>query len=110
MSRLARQGFCICSAPMRAEVSRASKPVAEARCLLAELFGTFALTFVGAGAIVIQELSAGELHYVDRSDETGIRVRERRDGRGKGEGEKRKKEGKGEGERRGEGRWARRPG
>ena len=54
--------------------SRDSKPVAEARCLLTELFGTFALTFVGAGAIVIHDLSAGELTYVARVASPGLIV------------------------------------
>jgi aquaporin Z len=60
--------------PMSAEKSHDTKPLAEARCLLTELFGTFALTFVGAGAIVIQELSAGELTYVARVAALGLIV------------------------------------
>ena len=59
---------------MSAEKSHDSKPVAEARCLLTELFGTFALTFVGAGAIVIQRVSAGELTYVARVAAPGLIV------------------------------------
>jgi aquaporin Z len=59
---------------MSEEKSTDSKPMTEARCLLAEFFGTFALTFVGAGAIVIRELSAGELTYVARVAAPGLVV------------------------------------
>lgn len=70
----ARHDFCICGLAMSEEKPRDSKTVAEVRCLLTELFGTFALTFVGAGAIVIQELSAGELTYVARVAAPGLIV------------------------------------
>lgn len=49
-------------------------PLDEARSLLAELFGTFALTFVAAGAIVIAQVSGGEVSYVARVLAPGLTV------------------------------------
>ncbi len=46
----------------------------EIRPLLAELLGTFALTFVGAGAIMIAALSDHQLTYVARVASPGILV------------------------------------
>ncbi len=46
----------------------------EARALLAELLGTFALTFVGAGAIMIDAASQHELGYVARVIAPGLVV------------------------------------
>ncbi len=46
----------------------------EMRCLLAELFGTFALTFVAAGGIVIKEISNDQVAYVARVGAPGLLV------------------------------------
>ncbi len=46
----------------------------ELRALFAELMGTFALTLVGAGAIVIAEVSGQEVNYVARVASPGLLV------------------------------------
>src|SRR5438067_13915211 len=46
----------------------------EARALLAELLGTFALTFVGAGAVVIAAVSHDEVNYVAKVTAPGLAV------------------------------------
>ncbi len=53
---------------------RQAGPLDEARSLLAEALGTFALTFVAAGAIVIAEVSRGEVNYVARVVAPGLMV------------------------------------
>ena len=44
------------------------------RCLLAELFGTFALTFVAAGAEVIAVVSQGQVDHISRMVAPGLLV------------------------------------
>ncbi|MFL5733794.1 MAG: hypothetical protein ACJ78Q_11380 [Chloroflexia bacterium] len=46
----------------------------EARALLAELFGMFALTFVAAGGLVIKDVSGGQVDYVARVAAPGLLV------------------------------------
>ncbi len=48
--------------------------VAELRALFAELLGTFALTFVGAGAIMIDAASGHQLGYIPRVVSPGLLV------------------------------------
>ncbi len=48
--------------------------VAELRALFAELLGTFALTFVGAGAIMIDAASGHQLSYIPRVVSPGLLV------------------------------------
>ena len=48
--------------------------VGELRALVAELLGTFALTFVGAGAIMVDEASGHALGYIPRVVSPGILV------------------------------------
>jgi aquaporin Z len=59
---------------MSADHPAENEPFPEARCLLTELVGTFVLTFVAAGGIVIHELSSGELSYVARVAAPGLAV------------------------------------
>jgi len=48
--------------------------VVELQALLAELFGTFALTFVAAGGLVIKEVSHDQVEYVARVAAPGLAV------------------------------------
>ena len=54
--------------------SRGQDPRAQVRALGAELLGTFALTLVGAGAVVIGAVSGGEVPFVARVVAPGLLV------------------------------------
>lgn len=60
--------------PQHKEEKSNNELLDEARSLLAELLGTFALTFVAAGGIIIADVSQGEVSYVARVVSPGLIV------------------------------------
>jgi len=54
--------------------AESERPPSTARCLLAEALGTFALTFVAAGAVMAGALSRGEVDHIAKSVAPGLVV------------------------------------